>query len=295
MPVIARIATIVIGINFMKWLTTALLPLLLSCTEAPSQSPIAPTPLPAIQYQQKHLDRAIAHIVIIPADRRYQIKPVLSASLQSVDQLTQTTGGIAGINAGFFDPSNQQTTSYVVIDGKTVANPQENSRLVDNPKLQPYLARIFDRSEFRRYDCQGEIKYAIESHSQSSDCQLIDAIGGGPRLLPELNAELEAFFDPKTGRDPIGINQLNARSAIGMTAANETILVMVAQTQPGNGMSLPELAKFMQSLGAVQALNLDGGTSSAIFYQNQLAYGKRNAENKPEGRPIKSAIVVYQK
>jgi hypothetical protein len=277
----------------MKWLMTALLPCLISCTEPTSQPQIPPTPLPAIQSQQQQLDRAIAHVVIIPADRRYHIKPVLSASVQSVDQLTQTTGGTVGINAGFFDPSNQQTTSYVVIDGKTVANPQKNLRLVDNPKLKPYLTQIFDRSEFRRYDCQGEIKYAIETHSQSSHCQLIDAIGGGPRLLPELTAEPEAFFDPKTGRDPIGINQRNARSAIGITASDQIILVMIAQTQPGDGMSLPDLAKFMQSLGAVQALNLDGGTSSAIFYQNQLVYGKRNAANKPEGRPIKSAIVVY--
>jgi hypothetical protein len=278
----------------MKWLLTALLPLLISCVEPTNQPPIAPTPLPAIQYQQKQLDRAIAHIVIIPADRRYQMKPVLSPSVQSVEQLTQTTGGTVGINAGFFDPSNQQTTSYVLIDGKTGANPQENSRLVDNPKLKPYLAQIFDRSEFRRYDCQGEIKYRIETHSQSSDCQLIDAIGGGPQLLPKLTAEPEAFFDRKTGRDPIGVNQPNARSAIGITASNQVILVMIAQTQPVNGMSLPELAKFMQSLGAVQALNLDGGTSSAMFYQNQLVYGKRNTENQPEGRPVKSAIVIYE-
>jgi Phosphodiester glycosidase len=279
----------------MKRLLPLLSLLLLGCAIAsPVKAPTSTPPtLQPLSYRTQTLDRrAIAHIVTIPNDRRYQVKPALSSIVQTVDQLTQTA--LVGINAGFFDPSNQQTTSHIVINQVNVANPQTNSRLVDNPKLKPYLNQIFDRSEFRRYNCQDQTQYRIQRHSQPGlpNCQLIDAIGAGPALLPELTAEPEAFLDPTTGRDPIGINQPNARSAIGITADQQILLVMVAQTAIGGGITLPDLAKLMQSLGAVQALNLDGGTSSAIFYQNQLIYGKRNQSHQPEGRPVKSAIVV---
>jgi exopolysaccharide biosynthesis protein len=262
-------------------------------TPSNQASPI-PAPLPPIQFKTQTLDRAIAYIVVVPPDRRYQIRPAVAESVQTVDQMTQQNQALVGINAGFFDPSNQQTTSHIILNRAVLADPKLNSRLVNNPTLKPYLAQIFDRAEFRRYDCQGQVKYLIQYHSQalSDNCQLVDAIGGGPALLPELSAQQEAFFDAKTGRDPIGLNQPNARSAIGITATQQIILVMVAQTQPDGGITLPGLAKLLKSLGAVQALNLDGGTSSAIFYQNQLIYGKRNRSNQAEGRPVKSAIVV---
>jgi Phosphodiester glycosidase len=230
----------------------------------------------------------------VPNHRHYQVRPVVSKNVAGVDELARSTEAIVGINAGFFDPSNQQTTSHVLIDGVIVADPQINPRLIDNPKLKPFLGQIFNRSEFRRYDCQGNPKYDVQPHDQPSPagCKLVDAIGGGPGLLPELTASPEAFWDQASGRDPIGMNQPNARSAIGITANQEILLVMVAQTKINGGINLPELGKLMQSIGAVKAMNLDGGTSSAMFYQDQVFYGKRNPANQPEGRPVKSAIVV---
>jgi exopolysaccharide biosynthesis protein len=93
-------------------------------------------------------------------------------------------------------------------------------------------------------------------------CQIADAIGGGPQLLPEVQAQREGFTDPELGRDAIGSQVANARSAIGITKDQDILLVMVAQTQPKTGVTLPELATLMQSLGAESAMNLDGGSSS---------------------------------
>jgi Phosphodiester glycosidase len=257
---------------------------------------IGPEVRPELKYETKTVPGAIVHIVTVPSHRRYQVRPILSKNVAGVDELARSNQSIVGINAGFFDPSNQQTTSHVVIDGITVADPQTNPRLIENPKLKPLLGKIFNRSEFRRYDCDGNSKYDIQPHNQPSPtgCKLVDAIGGGPGLLPELTGSPEAFWDKASGRDPIGINQPNARTAIGITATGEILLVMAAQTKIGGGINLPELGKLMTSIGAVKAMNLDGGTSSAIFSQDQLLYGKRNAANQPEGRPVKSAIVVME-
>jgi hypothetical protein len=263
-----------------------------SCTIAPAKT--APEVIPELKYEIKTVAGAIVHIVTVPNHRHYQVRPILSKKVAGVDELAKSNKAIVGVNAGFFDPSNQQTTSHVLIDGVIVADPQTNPRLIENPKLKPLLGKIFNRSEFRRYDCEGQPTYDIQPHDQPilGGCKLVDAIGGGPGLLPELTASPEAFWDQASGRDPIGMNQPNARSAIGITANQEILLVMVAQTKIGGGINLPELGKLMQSIGAVKAMNLDGGTSSVLFYRDQLFYGKRNGSNQPEGRPVKSAIVV---
>ena len=56
------------------------------------------------------------------------------------------------------------------------------------------------------------------------------------------------------------------RTAIGITKSHKLLLVTVDGRQPGisEGMPLNELAQLMIELGAVQALNLDGGGSTTL-------------------------------
>ncbi|MGL4883926.1 MAG: phosphodiester glycosidase family protein, partial [Waterburya sp.] len=70
---------------------------------------------------------------------------------------------------------------------------------------------------------------------------------------------------------------------------------MVAQKpeEPLNsGISLPELAKFLSSLGATKAMNLDGGSSASLYYRGQNFYGRVDKEGKEIQRPIKSILAV---
>jgi Phosphodiester glycosidase len=260
----------------------------------PTPSPIAATTSPAggVTHTTQTVGNSIAHIVKIQGG--YRVKPVIADDLQTVAQFAQKHQAIAAINGGFFDPKNQQTTSYVVMNQKTVADPKQNPQLTENPKLKQYLRQIFDRSEFRRYDCGGKTSYGIQAHSKPAPdgCQIADAIGGGPQLLPEVQAQREGFTDPELGRDAIGSQVPNARSAIGITKDDAILLVMVAQTQPKTGVTLAELATLMKSLGAESAMNLDGGSSSAIFYANKSVIGNVNDSGKSGERMVKSAIVV---
>ena len=58
------------------------------------------------------------------------------------------------------------------------------------------------------------------------------------------------------------------------------------------GVDLPELANIMQELGCEDAINLDGGGSSALVVNGMLL-------NRPAGktveREVMSAIAVYSK
>ena len=69
----------------------------------------------------------------------------------------------------------------------------------------------------------------------------------------------------------------NPRTAIGVKA-DGTYLFVVAdgRTDDSEGLSLYELAEFMQSLGAVTAYNLDGGGSSTMVFNG-------NVINNPTG------------
>lgn len=261
---------------------------------------VAKSPPKTIRYFQRTLPQGTAHILLIPANSPFLVTPKLSAQLTTVEEFAQKHQAVVILNAGFFDPANQKSTSYVVLSGQTAADPKDNERLVNNPKLKPYLNQIVNRSEFRRYLCGQTTRYDISLHNESAppDCQLVDAVGAGPRLLPELTLVPEGFVDNTKGRDALGSNQLNARTAVGLSHDGNIILVMVAQkpSDPNNsGISLPRLANLMKTLGAKEALNLDGGSSSSIYYNGKTVYGKVDLQGNPIKRPVKSVLIVKEK
>ena len=264
-------------------------------SESMANGPRSPEP---VRYETRTFPAAIAHVISVPANGAWQIRAAVAPTVETLDRwIQQTPGSIAAINGGFFDPDNQKTTAFVTHQGKLVADPRTNEQLVNNPALTPYLRQIFDRSEWRRYQCGATVRDAIVLHSTAipAGCDLLEAIGGGPQLLPKLTIEPEGFWLQTAGqviRDPIGVYRRNARSAIGLAADGRVWLVMVQQRSSQGGMTLPELAQFLQSLGADRALNLDGGTSSAIYANGHLIYGKRDESDRPQGRPVKSVLLV---
>ncbi|MCC5627479.1 phosphodiester glycosidase family protein [Nostoc sphaeroides CHAB 2801] len=288
---IKLLALILISLAMVLWLNLRF--------STPSIPTVASSPPKTIRYFERTLPQSIAHILLIPANSKFLVTPALSQKVNTVEEFAKKHRAVAILNAGFFDPINQKTTSYIVIQRKLVADPKENERLVNNPNLKPYLSQIFNRSEFRRYLCGQTISYSIALHSQSppAGCQLVDAIGAGPSLLPELTLAKEGFVDNATKRDALGSNQPNARTAVGITRDGSIVLVMVAQkpSAPANsGISLPALADFMKTLGADKAMNLDGGSSSSLYYNGKTFYGKVDLEGNSMKRPVKSVLLVQK-
>ncbi len=244
------------------------------------------------------LPKATVHTLLIPNQSNFIIDVAVSNTLKTVEDYAIETEAIAVLNGGFFDPLNGQTTSYVVKEGKVMADPSNNPRLMDNPQLQPYLKKILNRSEFRRYQCGELTRYAIAYHIEPvpENCQLTSAIGGGPQLLPNLSAEQEAFFESVNGqvpRDPLGLERANARTAIGITSSGDVLWIMVEQTSPSTGLSLLELRDFLESKEVTSAMNLDGGSSSSFFYQGKSFYGKKSTDGNVIKRPVKSVLLLF--
>lgn len=273
--------------------------LLFSISHIPA--PSIPTTAETIRYQTHNLPSSIVHTLFIPA-QSHTVTLAVSPQLDTLENFAKKYGAIAVLNAGFFDPIDRKTTSYVTQQGKLVADPRLNERLVNNPDLIPHMDKILNRSEFRRYLCGKYWRYDLALHNEaiSQNCTLIDAVGGGPRLLPELTAQQEAFIttDPRKGsRDALGSRQPNARTAIGITHDGSVVWVMAAQkpNTSHSGMSLLELAEFMKNLGVEAAMNLDGGSSSALYYQGKTFSGKIDSNGNPIQRPVKSVLLVKNK
>jgi hypothetical protein len=236
----------------------------------------------------------------IPVQGNFEVTVAVSPNLRTVAEFAAKNQEIAALNGGFFDDQNEKTTAYLSQNGQIVGNPQENERLTQNPKLKPYLSKIFNRSEFRRYQCGTVNRYAIAAHDAPipEGCQLQDALGGGPRLLPAITATEEGFWAENQGkviRDAIALKQRNARTAIGITSSGDLLWVMAAQKKElgqNSGLSLPELADFMRSQGVQEALNLDGGSSSGMYYQGKIFLGKITAKGEPVVGSVKSVLVL---
>jgi exopolysaccharide biosynthesis protein len=114
------------------------------------------------------------------------------------------------------------------------------------------------------------------------------AIGAGPRLIKDnsifLTTKVEEFpADIAVGRAP--------RTAIGVTKDGHVLLTVVDGRHKTIGMSLLELALFMQEMGAVDAMNLDGGGSSEMVIKGKVM----NKPSDGKERSVGDALIIAPK
>lgn len=126
----------------------------------------------------------------------------------------------------------------------------------------------------------------LEYHVNAPWDRIVHAVCGGPRLITDGRIEITGKaerFDPSivTGRHP--------RTAIAETYDGRLLLVVVdGRSKRSAGMTLVELAAYLQRLGARQAMNLDGGGSSTL-----LADGKvLNRPSDGKERPISNGLLI---
>gem|GEM_PF-515592 len=105
------------------------------------------------------------------------------------------------------------------------------------------------------------------------------ALSAGPRLITNgkitVNPVAEHYTIPKI------TEYSTARSALGLTKDNKLLMVTV------NSAKIEELATIMQKLGAYNAMNIDGGASSGLYYKGKML--------TTPGRDLSNALIVVHK
>jgi hypothetical protein len=88
------------------------------------------------------------------------------------------------------------------------------------------------------------------------------------------------------------------RAAIGLTRRHELLAVACdGRADDEAGLTMPELAEAMAALGAVQAMNLDGGGSTSLICGGRLRNQPREDHGVvlPGGRAVATAVVFQRR
>jgi len=114
------------------------------------------------------------------------------------------------------------------------------------------------------------------------------AVGGGPWLVREGKVAVDGVEEGFSPADFTG--KRHPRTAVGVTSTGEVLLVTVdGRRDTSKGFTLPELATYMIGLGAINAINLDGGGSTSMVATS----GYVNMPSDGEPRAVADALVVY--
>jgi hypothetical protein len=115
-----------------------------------------------------------------------------------------------------------------------------------------------------------------------------DILGAGPKLVTGGKPDIT---DAREKMIPTFATDRHPRTAIATLEDGRALLVVVDGRQPSLsiGMTLAELASMLIELGAVEAINLDGGGSTTMVVNGRIV----NHPSDPTGeRPISDAILV---
>ncbi len=231
------------------------------------------------------------YVIEINTDKSgYKLMPAYVDGLEHNFDVYDSTDAKLVINAGFFDPKNKKTVSYVVIDGKTVLDPTENENLMENRNLQPYLDKILNRSEFRILeDEKGKTIFDITSHNSPIEegLRLIHSIQAGPMLYPDLRLEEEFFVLVKDGElKSESASSLHhfARTAIGIKK-NKVYIFIATKEAP---LTLRELSDIARLWNVEKAMAFDGGGSTSLDCESLHIM----SDYANEGRKLKSFLIL---
>lgn len=116
-------------------------------------------------------------------------------------------------------------------------------------------------------------------------------LGGGPQLIKDGKVAITNVPEKIT---EAFVNDGHPRTAIAKLVSGKILLVTVDGRQPGEsiGMSLTMLADLLIELGALNAINLDGGGSTTMVVHNKVV--NRPSDQTGE-RPVSDAILVFSK
>lgn len=200
-------------------------------------------------------------------------------TLIATSSLCEQANAIAGVNASFFDMKNGGSVDYMKVNGEVIHQGREitnssNSAIVINEK---------NVSIVRLDNGNAEAKKLVGSN----------ILVAGPMLVRSFTMEnLQDNSFNKT-RHP--------RTCVAITKNGTVLLATVDGRHEGHatGMSTKELAYFVKILGAKDAMNFDGGGSTAMYIKG---HGEKGIVNYPSDNKTfdhkgerKVANVVYLK
>ena len=247
--------------------------------------------------------------IIDPRDPDVDLNVIVSEDIdrrETLTQFSQNKKARVVVNGGYFliDKTPTEHVGLLYVNNRTVA-PATRSVLRNNKRYFTArgalgflddggidIAWVTSRNDSlfnfpEPLENQPEEPVDSFDFSKSETWEVDDAIHAGPVLMHDgkirVTSNEEVFFGST-------IPDIHPRTAAGYRNSGELVLLVVDGRQvDSRGVDLQELAILMRDLGCVEAINLDGGGSSAMVVDGKLL-------NRPAGttsqREVMSAIAV---
>lgn len=238
-------------------------------------------------------ENGIYHIVLKGEKIKKKIKFVASDELITNREAHINGKATLTVNAGFFDPKNGKTISYIVMDRMITADPMFNPSLLANPFFRKNMDKILNRSEFRVTQCGNKYEYSIVGHKAEVPfgCFVITSAQGGPLIYPELKLEEEGFIvkdeEGNVVRESASVLHKTSRTIIGIKGTKECHILIITDENP---MDMYDVQKLCKSLGLDRAMAFDGGSSTSMNYKNSIEVISKIGDGG--GRVLKSFMLV---
>lgn len=188
----------------------------------------------------------------------------------TVAEMVEYYHAVAGINAGgFYDPNGQGNgsipDSLVVFDGKI------------------YYAELGVGKGFVGFDSNHIMHVGKMSKQQIIDADIQYGVCFGPALV--VNGEMADESSLVSG--------VNPRTAIGQRSDGAVLLLVIDGRQViSMGATYLDIAEIMVRYGAVNACNLDGGSSSLMWFEGDYI---NNCASVIGIRPVPDTFIVLAK
>ena len=156
-------------------------------------------------------------------------------------QTRRSTNVVGAINAGGYDMSNGRPTGAFIMSGTVINEPTSTTFWIDK-------------------EGNAHITSAQECNAALAAGNVLEAV-----------ASFGDIFEDGHARSDLDNSTRASRTAIGIKADGTVVMMMVdgRQAPYSVGMTMAEVGATMESLGCVQAVNLDGGGSSTFATQRE--------------------------
>ena len=190
---------------------------------------------------------------------------------EMVESIGQRTDSLIAINgSAFVDPkghgSGGTLNGVMLLDGQAYGTAKNG-----------YWKLVGMKNDNRMY---------ISNYYQTND---VSNYKWGVEFFPALIVDGQNVVDGTFGMG------LQPRTAIGQSRNGDCMMLIIDGRQPGYsvGCTVADCSKILERYGAFQAMNLDGGSSSVMWYRGQLI--TRSSSVSKRVRYVPSGLVIRKK
>ncbi len=221
-------------------------------------------PARSIAYRIEFVNGVGCHVVQVNLNSpKVKVTPIVAlgfpGGVEPIQWICSRTQPTAAVTGTFFSKATKLPVGDLVIDGRLAYFGGMGSVMAITPDNRV----VFERVPYGRHQDWGPFETVL---------------GCGPTLLSQGEVVLAPRHEGFSDSHVLG---RASRSAVGLTPANKLLMVVTRQH-----VGLWDLAKLMKGLGCIEAINLDGGTSTGMYYRGQVIV-------KP-GRWLVNLLGVYE-